>query len=223
MSKLDLFFHLFGFYKEHWRAWHLGLFFFIISTLLVLDHFIVSANNEEERWKEQLWTAGLLTRCLTGIQVSSFEGGLCSLKTPEKAKSRVQFICCLDTWCDTDLQRFLRGAWKIKTNKKSCFRKPHGVFFSLVIPQLNEAESSARPSQADFRESFLFSSSKSSLSSSPTVVFKKATVRMQSWSPLVLWGHNRGDSCFILPANLHTWAKSLHHSQLTKVPWFLEI
>lgn len=158
---------------------------------------------------------------MTGIQVSSFEGGLYSLK---KLNSEFSLFAAF-THDVTQICRDSSEELEPKQTRKSasgnlvcfCF-----IFFSLVAPQLNQAESSARPSQADFRESFLFSSSKSSLSSSPTVVFEKAAVRRQSWRPRVLRGHDRGDSRFILPANLHAWAKSLHHSQLSKVPWLLE-
>lgn len=156
MSKLDLFFHLFGFYKEHWRAWHLGLiFFFFSSTLLVLDHFIVSANNEKERWKEQLWTAGLLTRCWTGIQVSSFDGGLDSLKTKQNLKNSEFTLFVPLTHDVTQICRPERSLKKQNKQEKLL----QGFLLSGCIPAESSKElcraSLGRSCQFNFRDSFL--------------------------------------------------------------------
>lgn len=121
----------------------------------------------------------------------------------------------------------------MKTQKESCFRIHQGGSPSDCTPAASSRELCKTFwgwfCQVTFREPFLFSSSRSSLSPSPSRALSKAAIR--SWKPLVLQSNLRRGcsrpwwlmfySAFL---NLHTQAKSFylfpaHTSPL--VPWKL--
>lgn len=193
VSKLDLFFHLFGFYKEHWRAWHLGLSFFSVqpSQSSITSLFLQTMKKRDGKNScEQLV-------CSPGVGLVfkyPFLMEACILWKQNKKiiQSSLYLLPSHIMW-----HRFadLKEAWKSKTNKKSCSR----VFLCLVSSQLNQAKSSAGPLYADHVKLIL-----ETLFSSPNSLTqhltqwpgkKKKKQRSGASGDLWFWGNDSYDWC----------------------------